>query len=388
MFLSTFSIYAHLIFKRSDTALKMDNAMSKSTQKPRATRPSRATQALTIRLLLPIAAALAHTTETPAFAEEKAPPNADERAHAEATAHLNQASAAKNQGDWSTAAKHFAEAFKRWPNDTTAAELGEAELRSGQCSSAAEHLEWAAQHGRPDAIELRRRLDLATSAKQRTETLKLSTPVRDARLFLDGEDLGMGPIVGPLCVQPGRHRVEARRASGESAFKDIDIERGKGAVVRLDRFGKQAPVEDTYEVVREATPAWKVYGVYTGLGLMTAALGFGVGFALKYDKTNDEARLHHQWMENLYAKELYTVKQRVCGQTGAFHDCAQQDKMIEAARGNWIGTYVSFSLAGAFAIGTIIIAAMPASKKPKARTGTVYIEPVIARQTIGIQGKF
>lgn len=55
-----------------------------------------------------------------------------------------------------------------------------------------------------------------------------------ARLFVDGREVGVAPLSGPVVVEHGRHTVTARRAGAPHLQRDVDVVAGRRLEVTLD----------------------------------------------------------------------------------------------------------------------------------------------------------
>nr|WP_217442111.1 serine/threonine-protein kinase [Myxococcus sp. CA039A] len=55
-----------------------------------------------------------------------------------------------------------------------------------------------------------------------------------ARLFVDGREVGVAPLSGPVAVEHGRHTVTARRAGAPPLQREVDVVAGRRLEVALD----------------------------------------------------------------------------------------------------------------------------------------------------------
>ncbi|MFP2959412.1 PEGA domain-containing protein [Myxococcus sp. 1LA] len=55
-----------------------------------------------------------------------------------------------------------------------------------------------------------------------------------ARLFVDGREVGVAPLSGPVVVEHGRHTVTARRAGEPPLQREVDVVAGRQLEVTLD----------------------------------------------------------------------------------------------------------------------------------------------------------
>lgn len=318
-----------------------------------------------------------------------APPNAAfaQGAQAsEAARQIDEARGARDRGDWTRAVELLTAAYQIWPQWTIALELGQAELQTGACQQAIEHLEWAATHSQADAVRLRSLLDQANEAKGRSEALKILSSDPNAKLYLDGKPMGEVPSRGLLCVPPGFHRLEGHKITGEIAYTDIEVQPGQAATARLSDFRHKLP-ESEQEITEKGLPAWKVWGVAAGIGLSAAALGFGIGYHVKANQESDNLRAQDRWLFKTYDPDgILGEIDKICTQiTTAEYDCNRRSRRIELRNMNQIGAAIAYTLSGVFAAGTLVVLTMAIGKKREPERGHLKIAPAMALQYQGMQ---
>ncbi|WP_237078189.1 serine/threonine-protein kinase [Myxococcus xanthus] len=67
----------------------------------------------------------------------------------------------------------------------------------------------------------------------RKAEVRIHAPV-GARLFVDGREVGVAPLSGPVMVEHGRHTVTARRAGEPPLVREVDVVAGRRLEVALD----------------------------------------------------------------------------------------------------------------------------------------------------------
>lgn len=78
---------------------------------------------------------------------------------------------------------------------------------------------------------------------RRMAHLAVKTQVPGADVFVDGRPAGRTPLPATLLVQPGRRRIEVRRAGYQTARKDVTLDDGASAELELDlALDPHAPV--------------------------------------------------------------------------------------------------------------------------------------------------
>lgn len=330
-----------------------------------------------------------------AFAEEpqakgKAPP-AHEAAAQEASSGFKTASdlygqglKARGQDDWAKAVAFFKQAQQAFPHPSFAEALAGAEQHSGHCQEAAEHFGWAAQNIKTDVHKIESLREQATLAQKRTSKLVVKSAGESTDLFVDGERVGRGPTAGPLCVEAGSHVVEAKRASGETARKIVEVPDGGVVTKDLNDFQMHPkPAEAPRVVVERGIPVWKVWTMAGGVVASAVSFGMAVSFNLSANNNSDDVRAGWDEFDVKYPPDTYSGK--LCDQIIAKDDCAKQDRKIDVWNQNQTAAGVFYGLGTALLAGTIVLYATTIKREPKDERGWLNIAPAIGSQYKGIE---
>lgn len=117
--------------------------------------------------------------------------------------------------------------------------------------------------------------------------VKIVVNVQDATMFVDGESRG---VLASVDMQPGRHRIEARAPSYETAAQEIDVvgDRESTLVFTLREERKvEQPPPPPPPPAPEPTP-WRTVGWATaGVGAATIVTAFIVDVAVLGPKIDD-----------------------------------------------------------------------------------------------------
>lgn len=145
----------------------------------------------------------------------------------------NGALAALLKGDTDSAYKGFLAAWSLQRIPKVAGNLGRAELALGKHCAAVEHLGIYLTEEKNIAgdDEKKARAELA-QAKARVGALRVDVAA-GAAVSVDGTQAGTAPLPEDLCVESGRHKIEAR-SGALVASRDVDVGTGAPTRVKLD----------------------------------------------------------------------------------------------------------------------------------------------------------
>lgn len=151
-----------------------------------------------------------------------------------ATELFEQGAAAHDRGDLEEARARYAASFALHQSPQTAANLGVVEGRLGRHREAAEHLAFALARYREEGDDARRRrmAEELSRVLGYVGELRVEAPA-GAEILVDGRPAGTAPLVLPVYVEPGVHRVEARTGAGSSLPVEVRIDAGEARDVRL-----------------------------------------------------------------------------------------------------------------------------------------------------------
>ena len=199
---------------------------------------------------------------------------------------------AASAGQWENARLAFAAAWERRQHWQIAAHLGRAELQTGRYREAAEHLSYflreAKEVGEADRAQSREMLDKAL-AKIAAVTVRVS--VDGAEVFVDGRSVGRSPLAGPVFVDPGPRRFEAKLDGYEPAAATEEMRAGAKPMVELslEKSSAEMAVTTRSTAPRSATAPSRLTTRTIVLGSASGALLVsGIAFAIASQITSDE----------------------------------------------------------------------------------------------------
>ena len=308
--------------------------------------------------------------------------------------------------DFAKARVAFLQAYALKKHPAVLLNLAQSELRSGHEADAAKHFaQYLREH--KDATDSERQgADTGlTAAKALVGDVTLEVDATGAEIYVDGDLEGQAPLPGSVYLMPGSHEIQARKdgktasgqvaaTAGQSTSLSLSLARGgtkpaapvAGATPPPEETGSEAlPPADETSVERQGFFPWLTHtpGAMIGVGLTGAGLIGGGAFAFgsksSYDaadsvaeqiakkakdvdlKNNDKIGAcsnPENWLLNYTdspAKETYAVPSN--RKTRAAQYKANCDKYTSNVKsGDTFKTLaiVSFAVAGAAAVGTIV----------------------------------
>jgi tetratricopeptide (TPR) repeat protein len=99
--------------------------------------------------------------------------------------------------------------------------------------------------------------------------LNVVSSVVGATAKIDGVLVGTTPLVGPIAVNPGKHKVELSSEGWKTFSRDVDV--GVGAHVTLDGKLESLAVKVVMVEEREKDPVYKKWWVWTIVGGVVVA---------------------------------------------------------------------------------------------------------------------
>jgi hypothetical protein len=246
----------------------------------------------------------------------------------------------REQGSAEANAGRLPEALAAWraawalspDNRSLACDIGRGELLSGHDVEAVRWMSRCVRltrdGGTPRGVE-RRRAEVVDLAVARSRVAEISLAVEDgAALLLDGKSLGAAPLGEPLFVEPGRHRLEARKGT-RTASATVDAVAGQEHRVSL-AFKVEPPpfvapeTKQPKEAPRAPLPPVAPLGrspqdfvwwpVVTGAALTVATVGGGAASWLVGSMAHDQADL-------IQARILADTSGKGCGKLSNHPEC-------------------------------------------------------------------
>ncbi len=307
--------------------------------------------------------------------------------------------------DFAKARVAFLQAYALKKHPAVLLNLAQSELRSGHEADAAKHFaQYLREH--KDATDAERQgADTGlTAAKALVGEVALEVDATGAEVYVDGDLEGQAPLPGVVYLTPGSHEIQARKdgktvsgnvvaAAGQSTSLSLSLTRGPKPAAPVasgaappDSGNTETPVpEEPSSSSRQAFLPWLTHtpGAMIGVGLTGAGLIGGGAFAFgsksSYDaadsvaadisKQAKEVDLKNRekpgactdpenWLLNYTdspRKELYAVaanrKQRAAQYKA---NCDKYTKNVKSGDTFKTLAIVSFAVAGAAAVGTIV----------------------------------
>jgi hypothetical protein len=242
---------------------------------------------------------------TPLVGRAQTPAKVDDQVLASARAQYDKARKYGQEGKFEEARKLLEETWASYKHWEVAAYLARAELKTGHYRSAAEHSAYALRVIPRDAYP-KERDQLETQyleAKARVATVQLQGVESDAAVLVDGRTRDATLSADPLFFDAGTHEIEVRRSGRPSTKRSLRPE--AGSTTTLDMSPETAatppptaapPKSPTdYGSVGSTdytTSGWKprTYVVVAEGALALVAAGVGIGFAVKADTLNTDAK--------------------------------------------------------------------------------------------------
>ena len=135
---------------------------------------------------------------------------------------------------WSKARTFLLGAFRAQRHWRIAAHLGRVEMELGRMRDAAEHLTFLL-HERRDlpAADRAQVLKMLAQARAKVGAVMVTVSPAGAEVLVDGEVVGVAPLVAPVFVEAGGHRVEVRAEGYERGEQAMVVGPGREIAVNL-----------------------------------------------------------------------------------------------------------------------------------------------------------
>ncbi|WP_437709321.1 PEGA domain-containing protein [Sorangium sp. So ce448] len=294
-----------------------------------------------------------------------------------------------DQSRWAEARAVFLEAWALKKSYAVAANLGDVELMLGDPRSAAEHLAYALRElpaDEPPALRtlLTKRL---AEARQLVGSLRVRVTPPGAELLIDGTPLLVEETPEEIFVDPGTHRVTARRDGYADAEKVVTVAAGTAqnltlALAELPAVGAAKP-----EKLPEPAVALPVHNareqergprtaVITG-GVVAAGVAAGIGTVLAVVAANKWSAANDQRSKLTAEDGAYA-----CAASQRTTTCRDAVERYDNASALWNGAIWSWIGAGTVGIGTAAYAWL--AKKPPHQAGSLTVSPMFAAHGGGL----
>ncbi len=304
---------------------------------------------------------------SPALARAQTAPTTENDESARARTLFRQGAAAMKDGKYPEARKALLEAWNLRHTYDVAAILGQAELELKLYRDAAEHLDFAMKNLAPreSAETLDKIKSGLQTARLQVAELRISISEPNAKVTVDGQEIGTSPLPGSVFVTSGSCKIEARLGDDRIASQTVQASMGNAYNVELSipQPKPSAPPTSLAEVTQPvATPdagadtSPSLVPVIIGGSLFVAGAAMGIGYRVAASSSKDD-------LDALRAQNGADG----CS-TGAASpaDCAAQQSAAEDVDSRRNLSTVGFVVAGAAAVGTAIYWFWPRSSSAAA----------------------
>lgn len=232
----------------------------------------------------PPASAPAPAASAPSASNTGAPAAAGQASadasNAEAREHYQRGIGYYKEGDFKLSLLEFRRAYDLSHNHRILYNLGRVHEQLNDYAQALTSFEQYLREGGASIVAERRDEVMVEVADLRGKTahVEISVDVASADVFVDGVPVGKSPLVAPVLLDAGDHRVEVQRSGYESARRFVTLAARDSArlAVHLDEIKARVvvspgePAEPPKALQRSTLPAWVAWST-------TGALAIGAG---------------------------------------------------------------------------------------------------------------
>ncbi|MCA9631300.1 MAG: PEGA domain-containing protein [Myxococcales bacterium] len=150
-------------------------------------------------------------------------------------------------GNWDGARAQFLQVYEQSKNPRVLFNVAVCEKNLGRYADAIDYLKRELDEGsgkltKKETQEIERAI---TGLEKFVSDLSVEVNVPGAKIYVDGREVGVSPLVKPVRVQTGERRVSAKLAGHTDASAQVDVAAGKPAHVdlKLEALQKTALVE-------------------------------------------------------------------------------------------------------------------------------------------------
>ncbi|MDF3066038.1 MAG: Dihydrolipoamide acetyltransferase [Polyangiaceae bacterium] len=324
--------------------------------------------------------------------------------------------------DFAKARVAFLQAYALKKHPAVLLNLAQSELRSGHEADAAKHFaQYLREHKEATEAERQGAETGLTAAKALVGEVALEVDTAGAEVYVDGDLEGMSPLPGALYLPPGAHQLQAKK-DGKTANGDVTATAGQSSSVSLRLAtrpkpsgagdapppaapgGEEAPIPEESSHRKGFVP-WvtSTPGAMVGVGLVGAGLIGGGAFAFSSKSAYDAAdSIQAQIIDKAVNADRKASSRGVCNEpekwlaTSPLWAGATADARADRARqytdncdkyndnvksGDTFKTLaiVSFAVAGAAAVGTVVYYLVDSKETRAAKRGQgprVVVVPV------------
>jgi len=300
-----------------------------------------------------LVAALLLAQPQPAMAQASPAPGLSESDQARVAALVDQAKLDFSAGMVHDALRNFRDAWALAKTPEIAANLAIVEAGFEHHRDAAEHFQFSLSHLSAGATpEQRRAVEKGLEAeKHHVLTLDVRGVAGSVTISIDGQPSGRASGINELYVEPGRHNLHAEASGYESSGIVVDGAAGDTVAVQFD----MRPVAGTLEgpkneplktdVMDRAANGPSTVPLIVGGSVAVVGVAVGTIFVLKANSASNDASDARSGLIGDSACSAGTTFASQCASLHAALNSQQHDQNIAV---------VSFSVAGAAAIGTAL----------------------------------
>ncbi len=308
----------------------------------------------------------------------------------------------------------FLQAYALKPHPAILLNLGLSELRGGHYLDAASHLTDYLRAAPQDAFERVSAERALTEARAQLGELRLTTPSEEGELYVDGASVGHLPLLQPLFLTPGLHRVRLRRGS-DSVVEEVHAVAGAvhGLALSLPtddeaRLSLTSHTAQLEPIPTESAPpagpsdapaAYPSFGSWllsspagtTGLVLTGTGLALGIAGTIVASERYDSARDATRTIEDAAATQGRggTICAGGTSSLAQFQNaCGERQRRLDQGdtwRALAIGGYVGAAVVAAGTVGYYFLASPSSEPRETAsRSARTRVVPIATPHVQGL----
>jgi hypothetical protein len=207
--------------------------------------------------------------------------------------------------NWEAARGAFAKAWALKPHYAIAGSLADVEMKLGRYREAADHLKYALANLPTDHPE--KRADAESSLKEcraHLSAVRVSVSVVGATVTLDAQELAPNALADELLVDPGPHKIEARKAEYLASSREFTAVAGETREFQLELAQlpasgldqatassviTSAPVAPEPDATRNSHTSPRTWVLVSGSAATVIAAGLGTYFLVRSSSLRTES---------------------------------------------------------------------------------------------------
>lgn len=216
-------------------------------------------------------------------ADSKSDPKGEPTPKEKAASFVKSGDKSAAAGEWEDAYADYSIAWTMYQGWETALGVGKAANKTGHHAEAVERLTYYLREAPPKNITAKQQAEidaLIAESTSKTGLLKIVAP-DGGDVFVDRNPVGKTPLPNAIRLDPGKHEIEIRRATGGET-KSAELAAGATLEVKFEP-PKAGPPK---VIIKEDSYRWRTPALITGAGLTVAGLALGgVTLGLTFDKS-------------------------------------------------------------------------------------------------------